>query len=54
MGLVSPGLIVLIAFKTEKPPNGVSGSILKVSSLTPIFFIRISYVALNATGISPN
>ena len=32
-GLVSPGLIVLRAFKTENPPNGVRGSILSVSSL---------------------
>lgn len=54
IGLVSPGLIVLIALRTEKPPNGVRGSILNTSSLTPTFLMRISLVALKATGISPN
>lgn len=53
-GFVSPGLIVLIALSTEKPPNGVRGSILIVSSYCPTFLIRISLVCLNATGISPN
>jgi hypothetical protein len=52
-GFVSPGFIVLIALSTENPPNGVSGSILNVSSLTPVFLISISLVALKATGISP-
>jgi hypothetical protein len=43
-----------MAFKTENPPKGVNGSILRVSSLRPTFLMRISWVYLNATGISPN
>jgi hypothetical protein len=32
----------------------VRGSILRVSSLKPIFLIRISLIYLKATGTSPN
>jgi len=46
--------MVLIAFKTENPPNGVKGSILRDSSLNPIFLMRISFIYLKATGTSPN
>lgn len=43
-----------MAFKTEKPPNGVSGSSLIDSSVSPIFFTKISRVYLMDTGTSPN
>ena len=52
-GFVSPGFIILIAFSTEKPPNGVSAYSYSYSSMLPTFFIKISYVFLKATGISP-
>jgi len=53
-GLVSPGFKVLIALSTENPPNGVRASILNVSLVIPTFLIKISWVYLKATGISPN
>jgi hypothetical protein len=42
IALVSPGLMVLNALRTENPPKGVSGSILNVSSVVPTFLINIS------------
>ena len=45
--------MVRMAFRTEKPPNGVSDCKLSVSSIFPTFFIRISLVFLKATGTSP-
>ena len=42
IGFVSPGLIVLIAFKTQNPPKGVKASNLIVSFFNPTFFINIS------------
>jgi hypothetical protein len=53
MGLVSPGFIVRIALRTEKPPKGVSDYKFKVSSIVPTFLIKISLVFRNATGTSP-